>query len=116
MRLICGASARSRVLGLLARPKRKPCIESPPSTAEEIEVIVEAAGPRNGIEATAAVREFALAQTEDFTKRQAMEACNIKSIKRMATALRELQNEGAIKKIGTSKDARYRLCQSRCKA
>ena len=92
----------------LAVPEQS--LEVQPKTIEEIEVIVEAAGPRNGIEATAAVREFALAQEHDFTKRQAMETCNIKSIKWMANALRELQSEGIIKKIGTSKDARYRLC------
>ena len=85
--------------------------EVPPRTPEEIEIIVEAAGPHNGIEAAAAVREFALAQKRDFTKRQAMEACRIKSLKWMGNALRGLQDEGVIVKIGTSKDARYRLCR-----
>lgn len=70
-------------------------------------------GPRNGIEATAAVREFALAQTKAFTKRQAMEACRIKSMKWMSNALVSLQREGVIKKPGESKDARYRLQQPR---
>ena len=74
---------------------------------------MEEAGPRNGIEATAAVREFALAQTKDFTKRQAMEACRIKSMKWMSSALVSLQGEGVIKKLGESKDARYRLQQLR---
>ena len=84
-----------------------------PKSDEEIRQIMEEAGPRNGIEATAAVREFALAQTKDFTKRQAMEACRIKSMKWMSNALVSLQREGIIKKLGESKDARYRLQQPR---
>ena len=92
----------------LAAPEEN--LEVQPKTLEEVEAIVEEAGPRNGIEATTAVREFTLAQKGDFTKRQAMEACHIKSLKWMGNALRELQGEGVIQKIGTSKDARYRLC------
>ena len=84
-------------------------LEDIPKGKEEIQAIVEEAGPRNGIEAAKAVREFALAQKKDFTKRQAMDACHITSQKWMSNALVSLQNEGVIKKIGTSKDARYRL-------
>lgn len=85
-------------------------IEIPQKTPEQIEAAVEAAGPRNGIEATAAIREFALAQTKDFTRREAMEACNIKSLKWAKNALQTLQKEEVIKKIGENRDARYRLC------
>ena len=92
----------------LAVPEEQP--ETEPEIVEEVEVVIEVSGPRNGVEATAAVREFALMQKGDFTKRQAMEACHIKSLKWMKNALSELQSEGFIKKIGATKDARYRLC------
>lgn len=85
-------------------------LEDIPKGADEIMTIIENAGPRNGVEAVTAVREFALAQKGEFTKRQAMEACHINSQKWMSKALVSLQAEGVIEKIGTSKDARYRLC------
>ena len=98
----------SEIAATLIETEQLACI---PKSDEEIRQIMEEAGPRNGIEATAAVREFALAQTKDFTKRQAMEACRIKSMKWMSNALVSLQREGAIKKLGESKDARYRTLQ-----
>ena len=67
-------------------------------------------GPKSGAEAEAAIREFVAQQTDEFTKRQAMEACEISSQKWMATSLVKLQREGVIEKLGTSKDARYKLC------
>ena len=64
-------------------------------------------GPKNGIEAEEAIRQFVSKQKGEFTKRQAMEACEIGSQKWMATSLVKLQREGAIMKLGTSKDAKY---------
>lgn len=80
-----------------------------PQTDQEIQEIMEESGPRNGEEASAAIRKFALAQKKEFTKRQAMEACHITSQKWMSNALVHLQREGIIEKLGTSKDVRYKL-------
>lgn len=69
-------------------------------------------GPRSGVEAEAAVRKYAQSQMGEFTKREAMEACEISSQKWMSNALVKLQREGVIKKLGTSKDARYRTLKA----
>ena len=87
-------------------------LETLPKSDREIAQAMEEAGPRNGAQATATVREFALAQEKDFTKRQAMEACRIESMKWMSNAPVKLQREGIIKKLGTSRDARYRTVKA----